>query len=66
MIHPLRIYRDKPSTNYLDSIKMDGEQLCFSLGVYKEKYFKDHEKALAKVFNTYSTIRVTHFLRVVN
>ena len=28
---------------------MDGEQLCFSLGVYKDKYFKDHEKALAKV-----------------
>ena len=56
------------SSNYLDSIKMDGEQLCFSLGVYKDKYFKDHEKALAKVLKILVIIytRVTYFSRVVN
>ena len=28
---------------------MDGEQLCFNLGVYKEKYHADHEKNECKV-----------------
>ena len=28
---------------------MDGEQLCFSLAVYKEKYYADHERNEALV-----------------
>ena len=28
---------------------MDGEQLCFSLAVYKEKYYADHDRNEALV-----------------